>query len=226
MYKNKFISAIITAAGSGSRMGAGIPKLELEISGKSIIEITISKILSANIFDEIILVTSDELLHIYEERFSHIEILKIVKGGDSREESTYFGIKATYSNADIIFCHDGARPNVDMDLILKSVDAAIINGAAIVAVKAKDTIKYIDNGFVESTLDRNKLYQVQTPQVFKAELIRNAYNENFGNIVATDDSSFVEALGHKVSIVEGSYDNFKITTMIDYLLMKMLMEEI
>lgn len=226
MYKGNFVSAIITAAGSGSRMGAGIPKLELEISGKTIIELTVNSLFKSETIDEIILVTSEELLESYIERFSGIRNLRVILGGSTREESTYLGIKEANPEGDIILCHDGARPNIDTETIIKCIDAAIEHNAAIVAVPVNDTIKVVEDGVVIETPDRRRLYQVQTPQAFNAKLLRSAYDSFYGKITATDDSAFIEAMGEKVHIVEGSYDNFKITTRVDYLLMKMLLEEI
>lgn len=226
MYKDNFISAIITAAGTGSRMESDIPKLELKISNKTIIEITVSRLLETNVFDEIILVTSEELFELYEERFNNIPNLKVVLGGSSREESTYNGIKALNENSNIVVCHDGARPNIEPELVIKTIDAAMENGAAIVGVRVKDTIKVVNNMVVKSTPDRDTLYQIQTPQVFKVPHLKAAYSRGYNKIAATDDSSYIENLGIEVHMVEGSYDNFKITTWEDYVIMKALLEEI
>ena len=112
------------------------------------------------------------------------------------------------------------------ETIIKCIDAAIEHNAAIVAVPVNVTIKVVEDEIVIDTPDRRRLYQVQTPQAFNAKLLRSAYDSFYGKITATDDSAFIEAMGEKVHIVEGSYDNFKITTRVDYLLMKMLLEEI
>lgn len=225
MYKNKYISAIITAAGSGLRMGYDIPKLEIEINDKAIINYTVEKLSGLDIFDEIILVTSPELLEVYEKRFSYLSRLKVVEGGKSREESTLKGLNSLDKKSQIVVCHDGARPFVSRDTILKSIDSALVRGSGIAAVKVKDTIKLVDNNIVHITPNRDKLYNVQTPQTFKTDLIKKAYNEFYGKIEAKDDSYFLEIMDGEVYIVDGSYDNIKITTKEDLIFAKMLLEE-
>ncbi|MDO5028425.1 MAG: 2-C-methyl-D-erythritol 4-phosphate cytidylyltransferase [Bacillota bacterium] len=224
MYKNNFVSAIITAAGSGKRMGASLPKLEIKIKDKALIDYTVEKFFSLQIFDEIILLTSQGLLDTYRERFKKYENLKVVLGGASREESTYLGLKDLSLISDLVVCHDGARPFVAKKTILDSLDSALAYGSGIAAVKAKDTIKLADNNKVIKDLDRSKLYQIQTPQTFKSQLIKNAYDQGFGKIKATDDSSFLENIGKDVYLVEGTYENIKITTKEDLVFGKMLME--
>lgn len=222
MYKDRFISAIITAAGNGSRMKSDIPKLELPIGDKKIIEITISNILKVNIFDEIIIATSENLFEIYKKRFESFKNIKIVLGGKTREESTFNAIKNLSENSEITLCHDGARPFVTEEIILNSIDSAIENSAAITVVPVKDTIKKIACEIVDSTPKRKDLYAVQTPQTFKTKVLKSAYEKFFDKILTTDDSRFVEELNVKVHTVLGSYENFKITTVEDYELAKII----
>lgn len=226
MYKDKFISAIITAAGSGERMNSNIPKLEIKIQEKPIINYTLEKISNLDVFDEIILVTSKELVEEYKDRFKKNNILKIIEGGDSREESTFHGLKSLSENSDIVLCHDGARPFVRKKTLIDSIESAILYGSGIACVKTKDTIKLVNNNKVELTPNREKLYLVQTPQTFETKLIVDAYNKLYNKVKTTDDSSFLEKLGEEVYIVEGSYDNIKITTQEDLVFAKMLLEEI
>lgn len=225
MYKNKFISAIITAAGIGLRMSKEIPKLELELGGKPIIDLTVEKIYNTNVFDEIIVVTNAQLLDKYEKRFQKFDKLRVVLGGDSREESTYLGLKAINPNCEIVVCHDGARPFVGQETIINSIDSAIEFGSGVASVPVKDTIKMAKDGTVFSTLDRKFLYHIQTPQTFKFDVIKKAYDNYFGKISVTDDSGYLEALGEKVHLINGSYDNFKITTPEDLLMGKIILEE-
>lgn len=225
VYKDKFVSAIITAAGSGSRMEAGIPKLELEINNKPLITYTVEVFTSMEVFDQIILLASQELLETYKTRYKDFKNLQVVLGGTSREETTYLGLKALDPKSDLVVCHDGARPLVDSEIILQSLTSASEFGSGIAAVKVKDTIKFAENNIVQLTPNRNKLYQVQTPQTFKTDLILKAYKEFFGKVSPTDDSSYLEFLDEEVHLVDGSYKNIKITTKEDLLFAKMLMEE-
>ena len=129
------------------------------------------------------------------------------------------------AKSDLVVCHDGARPLVDPEIILKSLASASEFGSGIAAVKVKDTIKFAENNIVQMTPNRDKLYQVQTPQTFKTDLILKAYEDFFGKVSPTDDSSYLEFLDEKVHLVAGSYKNIKITTKEDLLFAKMLMEE-
>lgn len=226
MYKDNFISALITAAGTGQRMKAKVPKLEIELLNKPIINYTVEKFVDLKIFDEIILVTNEGLLEEYKDRFLGYKNLKVILGGESREESTYNGLKSLNKNSNIVVCHDGARPFVSEETIISSIESSLKFGSGIAGVKAKDTIKLVEENIVHVTLNRDHLYHIQTPQTFKTSLIKKAYNENFGKIQVTDDSSFLEFIDAKVYIVEGSYDNIKITTKEDLVFAKMLMEEI
>lgn len=225
VYKDKFVSAIITAAGSGSRMETGIPKLELEINNKPLITYTVEKFASMEVFDQIILLTSKELVETYKTRYKDYKNLKVLLGGVSREETTYLGLKALDPKADLVVCHDGARPLVDPEIILDSLASADEFGSGIAAVKVKDTIKFAENNTVLLTPNRDKLYQVQTPQTFKTDLILKAYKNFFGKVSPTDDSSYLEFLDVEVHLVTGSYKNIKITTKEDLLYAQMLMEE-
>ncbi|KRQ86072.1 2-C-methyl-D-erythritol 4-phosphate cytidylyltransferase [Caloramator mitchellensis] len=212
------ISAIIVAAGKGKRMGLGFNKLLAKIDGKEIIVLTLEKFQNSNLIDEIILVVSEDELDYFRENIVNkngFDKCRLVIGGKERQNSVYSGLKNT-SNADIVLIHDGARPYIDEGMINRSIEAAREYGAATVAVPVVDTIKVVENGFSVETLERSKLYSVQTPQSFKYDLILKAHQfamEN--NIVATDDTMLVEKLGYMVRIIEGSYANIKITTIND-----------
>lgn len=226
MYKEHFISGLITAAGSGTRMEAHIPKLELKINNKEIISYTLEKFLSLEVFDEIILVTSKDLLDLYKERYYKYPILKVVLGGPTRQESTNEGLKALLDTSDIVVCHDGARPLVEERTIMDSIDSALERGSGIACVKAKDTIKIVEDRIVVSTPNRDSLFVVQTPQTFRTKLIKSAYEKNINKVKTTDDASFLEEINEPVYIVQGSYNNIKITTKEDLTFMKMVLEEI
>lgn len=224
MYKNKFLSAIITAAGLGTRMNRDIPKLEIKIKNKAIINYTFEKIYNLNIFDEIIIVTSENLLEKYKDRFRDYKNTKVILGGDTREASTFEGLKALNNNSDITMCHDGARPFVSEKVIIDSIDSAIKYDTGIAAVKSKDTIKVVKDKTIVFTPDRNLLYNIQTPQSFKTDVIKSAYERVFGKVKTTDDASFLEALGIETKIINGDYKNIKITTEEDLIYFKFLEE--
>jgi len=209
---SKFISVIITAAGMGQRMNQGVPKLELELFGRRIVDLTLDQFTSLPFVNEIILVTNQELMEEYKRRYASIEHLRVILGGDTREASTFEGLKALNPKSDYVICHDGARPFVNKEIITDALSIALKEEACIVAVPVKDTIKYVENGQVKRTPSRKNLYAVQTPQIFKTELILKAYHKFIGKLSATDDAGFVEALGHPIAVSEGSSQNIKITT--------------
>lgn len=225
MYKDKFISALITAAGMGTRMNSEIPKLEIKINDKTIIDYTFDKIYKLGIFDEIIIVTNSLLLDEYKNRFGKFNNVKIVLGGETRELSTYNGIKSLNKDSEILLCHDGARPFISEDILIESIDSAIKFGSGVAGVKVKDTIKVVKDETVVFTPDRKLLYNIQTPQTFKTELINKAYDQFIGKIKATDDASFLEAYGESVKIIPGDYKNIKITTEEDLIFFKLLEEK-
>lgn len=218
---NEFISAIITAGGSGTRMGADVPKLEIKIDGHTILEHTLSKFIDLKYIDEIIIVAPKELLAEYKTRYED-EKIKVVEGGNSREESTFRGLCSISDRSTIVICHDGARPLVDERIIEDSIKSAIEFGSAVAAVKSKDTIKRADKTVIE-TLNRDELYNIQTPQTFKTEILKSAY-KNYKRFKVTDDASLVENLGKEVYLIEGSYKNIKVTTPDDLIIAKAFLE--
>lgn len=203
------VTAIIVAAGSGSRMKAGKNKVFLQLCGKSILENTVGVFENLRIIDEITVVTSDvkecqKLLLPYK------KVTKIVCGGATRQESVKCGLLA--SKGDIAVIHDGARALVRQEEIISAVEAAIKYGAAALGVKCKDTLKMADeNGFIRETLDRECIYNIQTPQVFRFDEITDFHQKAQINTF-TDDCALAESFSKKIKIVDGSYDNIKITT--------------
>ncbi len=145
-------------------------------------------------------------------RLSLDKVTKVILGGKLRQDSVYCGLEALDNNTDLVLIHDGVRPFIDAGHVTELIKKAYKSGAAISAVPVKATIKHSDNRLiVKKTLDRSKLWEVHTPQVFKRELILKAYSR-FGKEKVTDDSSLIEKLGVKVSIIPGVYSNIKITT--------------
>ena len=210
-------SAIIAAGGSGSRMKTDEGKLFLELCGTPILLLTLAVFDSCDIIDEIILpVPLDEIERTKQlvERAGFKKVRHIIQGGSTRQASVYNGLQVVSADSDIVVIHDGARPFVSREIILDAVSETRAHKAVIVGMPVKDTIKTVtDDRLVSNTLDREILWQVQTPQVFEAALIKEAYERAVKlGISATDDARLVERLGEKVKMITGSYENIKITT--------------
>lgn len=153
------------------------------------------------------------------------KVRSVVAGGETRRDSVRNGLSQISSTSEIVLIHDGARPLVHHDVIAASIEAAKIDGAAIAAVPVTDTIKSSHDGqYVSKTLERDRLYAVQTPQTFKREIIQQAYEQAYADgYIGTDDASLVERLGLPVRIVSGSYDNIKVTTPTDLIIAESLL---
>ncbi len=208
--------AIIAAAGQGTRMGGNRAKQFLELAGTPIIIHTLRSFELCEAIHEIILVLPAQdaagfLVIVEKHRLRKLS--RIVPGGTTRAESVLKGLLAVRSaTAEIIAIHDGVRPFVTADEITETVKAAEMNGAAILTTAVTDTIKEVSKGFVAKTLPRTALRRALTPQCFRFELLRRAYEQvDVLDPELTDESALVERLGVKVTIVEGSSRNIKIT---------------
>ncbi|WP_332310638.1 2-C-methyl-D-erythritol 4-phosphate cytidylyltransferase [Alkalibacter mobilis] len=212
------MSAIIVAAGTGSRMKAGINKQYLFLNGKPVLAHTLIAFEKCAMIDEIILVINKNDFSICEKDVIRANRLKKVKymveGGSSRQESMYNGIKKVHEKADIVLTHDGARPLIHQNTLLKSIEMTLEYGATIVAVPVKETIKVVNEDMeVASTPKRSELWTVQTPQTFSREILVKAHEKALEDgFVGTDDAMLVERLPFPIKIVKGHYDNIKITT--------------
>lgn len=207
-------SALIAAAGAGERLGRGINKVFIEVAGKPILAHTVSVFESCEAVEEIIIITGESDIEAADElvgRFGFAKVRYIVAGGAQRQDSVLNGLER--ATCEIITIHDAARPMVTVDMVDRSIAKAVEMGACIAAVPVIDTIKSAQDGIVAATVDRSFLYSVQTPQTFRADLLRSAYEQAYADgFYATDDAALVEQLGGKVAIVQGSYDNIKVTT--------------
>ena len=202
-------SLIITAGGTSSRYGNKNKLLE-NLNNKTVIEETISKFTEFNEINQIIIPANSSILNELEKLFPDYTV---IIGGDSRQESVYKALK--YVNNDYVLIHDGARPLIKQETIKSVLSDVIKYNAVSVMTKTTDTIKEVDSsGKVIRTIDRSKLYNTQTPQAFKTELIKNAHNKLVGKNF-TDDASMIEFINGSVYIVEGDYTNIKITTKSD-----------
>lgn len=214
----KRCTAIVLAAGKGTRMGTKVHKQYLELCGRPVLYYALKAFEQSQVIDDIILVTGkDEVEYCKEkivDKYNLSKVRHIVPGGKERYNSVYNGLKLIENG--YVFIHDGARPFIDEDSIKRAYDTVQHEDACIVAMPVKDTIKISDSqGFVESTPDRSTVWMVQTPQVFSAELIKEAYDRIMKTDCkgVTDDAMVVEkTMNHKVKFVEGSYMNIKITT--------------
>ena len=209
-------TAVILAAGLGKRMQAGHNKQFIEICGQSVLTHTLTVFAQIPEIAKIVLVVrageEDTCRNMIPEIAESKTVLAI--GGKERQDSVHNGIRAITWECEYILIHDGARPLVTEEVIRRTLLAAQNSGAAICAVPVKDTIKQADSdGNVLATIPRESLWAVQTPQVFRADLIRRAYeNAYVHNHYGTDDASLVEYLGEEIKIVTGDYENIKITT--------------
>lgn len=207
-------TAVIAAAGESSRMGAD--KLFLPLAGIPVLVRTLMQFEQCKAITEIIVVTrEDKIVPVANlcREYGITKVTKVLQGGATRLESSAAGVFQADRHSGLIAIADGARPMVTPELIANVVEAAKNYRAAAPAVPVKDTIKTAENGVVTGTPDRNALFTVQTPQVFDADLIKGALTKALRDALpVTDDCSAVEAMGHPVYLVEGSYGNLKITT--------------
>ncbi|MEC5189598.1 2-C-methyl-D-erythritol 4-phosphate cytidylyltransferase [Geobacillus thermodenitrificans] len=212
--------AIVLAAGQGKRMNAGMNKQFIELGGEPLIVRTLKVFDGDERCNGIVLVVNPTERGQFEQLFERYRIRKVVAfadGGQERQHSVYNGLQALRSG-EIVLIHDGARPFVRIRHLHELADAAVQYGAAIPAVRVKDTIKKVDGLFVEQTIDRSSLWAVQTPQAFRLSLIMEAHEEaKKAGYLGTDDASLVERLGRPVKILEGDYRNIKLTTPEDLL---------
>ena len=211
---------VIVAAGTGSRMNIGINKQFIKLEGKEIIAYTIEKFYNnSNIEDIVVVVKEDESEFFKKEILDkyNFKNVKIAYGGKERQDSVYNGLKLLDEKCDVVLIHDGARPFVSDKIIDKSIEEAKEHKAIVVGVPVKDTIKVIDNDKnIVDTPNRSVLWAVQTPQTFYYNILIDAYKDAFKNkFYGTDDAMLVERIGYKVKMLEGSYNNIKITTQED-----------
>ena len=210
------ISAIIVAAGRGTRMGPDIDKLFLEIHGRPIVAHTWKAFEQARCIDEIIVVVREEMRDAFAElakQHGFVKPYRLVAGGKERQDSVWNGLEALSPQSEIVAIQDGARPCVTERLIWETILAARETGAAVAAQPVTDTLKESADGkFVARTLDRSRIWSVQTPQTFRVEIIRKALGEaRRQNAVVTDDTAACEFIGQAVQLVPSHSPNPKVT---------------
>jgi len=222
--------AIIVSAGKGQRFMEGRKKQFFFLGGKPILAHTLDQFDACPLIRSILLVVGQEdqdyCLKEIIGKFQYRKISQIIPGGKRRQDSVRNGLDALSADAKIIVIHDGVRPFVTKEMIEESIRSATRFGAAIIAMPVKDTIKMAHpDGTVLKTLERESLYQAQTPQAFQAPLIREAYlKATEDGFIGTDDASLVERLGKKIHILPGAYTNIKITTLEDLMLANLILK--
>jgi len=218
------LSAIILAAGRGVRLGTKTSKALVKINKKPLIDYSLGVFGAHPDIDEIIAVVSrdnkKQIIAAAKKAYSK-KIKAFVLGGARRQDSVFNGLKQVSSQSKWVLIHDSARPFIDRKSITKVIREAKRAGAAILGVPVKATIKKARNRAVIQTMDRSCLWEIQTPQVFKKELLLEAYKK-FSKNYFTDDASLVEKLDKKVKIVAGRYENIKITTKVDLLFAELI----
>lgn len=215
---NSKISVLIPAAGQGKRMGSSVKKPYLMLADKPILSHTIDRFEQNSVIDEIFVIVDESDFTVCRENvlvpFRYRKVRELVSGGETRQISVFNGLRALSDDVDFVIVHDGVRPFIDDKIIFECLEASAEWGAAVSAVPVKETIKAVNEElFVDHTPQRDQLWQVQTPQVFRKSLIIEAHKKAIQDrINAPDDAALIENLGSPVKLVMGSYKNVKLTT--------------
>ncbi|MCC7429347.1 2-C-methyl-D-erythritol 4-phosphate cytidylyltransferase [bacterium] len=213
-------SVVIPAAGTGKRMNSQTPKQFLEICGKPVLAYTLETFAQVSEISELVIATGKNCFTDVEKILSKINFpfkTELVEGGKERQDSVFCGLQALKSK-NIVLVHDGVRPFVTKNEILKIYQKVSEFGGAVLAVPTKDTIKIVENGFVKTTPERKTLWSIQTPQGFTFSVLfeaeKQAQKQGF---YSTDEAAIVEKFfpNQKITVVEGTYSNLKITSQED-----------
>jgi 2-C-methyl-D-erythritol 4-phosphate cytidylyltransferase len=207
--------AIIAAAGIGRRMGSG-GKQYLPLRGEPVLAHALRAFQACFEVYQIIIVSAEvdiDRCRDLVKKYDFGKVTQIIKGGEERQDSVFNALQVVPKQAEIVVVHDGARPLVTPEIIKRSLDELEGWDGVIVGVPAKDTLKLVEAQAVVETLDRERIWQVQTPQVFRADLLTEAYRAAITKgYYGTDDAALMEQLGYKIKVTMGSYENIKITT--------------
>lgn len=231
MLMNSKVCTLIPAAGKGSRMARSLKKPYLKLAKKPILAHTIQRFEQNTAVDAIFVIVNErdftECRATVLDPYPFTKVQKLVAGGETRQRSVYNGLRALSADVDFVIVHDGVRPFVTDETIFACLAAADECGAAVAAVPVKDTIKVAnENCFITQTPERERLWAVQTPQVFRKSLLEEAHQAaQEHQRTGTDDAALVEQLGFPVKLVKGSYANLKITTPVDLRIAEVLLSE-
>lgn len=219
------VGAVIAAAGSSRRLG-GVDKIFALVTGRPVLAHVLDIFQQCSAVDEIVVVLNEAGLEqgrrlVAERGFS--KVTAVCRGGEQRQDSVSEGLKRL-EGCHWVVIHDGARPCVTPDLIQRGLEEAHQTGAAVAAVPVKETVKIVDaGGVIRDTPRRDKVWVAQTPQIFRSDIIMEAYGQDRGQV--TDDAALVEALGHRVKVFMGSYENIKVTTAEDLALAEIILRK-
>ena len=225
------VSAVIVAAGSGTRMGPGVDKLFLEVAGRPIVAHTWARFDAAACIDDLVLVVRDGM----QEEFRKLAVesgfkkpFRLTVGGKERQDSVWNGLQALVADCEIVAIQDGARPCTSLAVIEATIAAARETGAAVAAQRVTDTIKESDGGMlVAKHIDRSMLWAVQTPQTFRVEVIRRALAAvRERGVLVTDDTAACELIGQPVALVESPEPNPKATSPADLPYLELLLKRL
>lgn len=219
-------TAIIVAAGSGSRIGSDKPKQFLEIHGKPVIIHTLDRFVSCHAIDEIVLVLPEGDIEAFRQVINEKEISKIIAGGRTRAESVKNGLDVVSEFTKIVAVHDGARPLVTVDEISRTIASAAESGAACLVAPVTDTIKEVVDEKIIRTVDRTRLRRALTPQAFRLDILKEAFKNADLSESITDECYLIEKLGIDITCVDGSPRNIKITHPDDLLLVELFLDKV
>src|SRR5271157_3552990 len=230
------ITAILPAAGLGTRMGAETPKQFLELDGVPIVILSLRRIAACPLITEIIVATRADNVErletrIREEKFK--QPVRVIKGGDLRQDSVAQALKLIGDETELVLVHDAVRPFVTVEQITRVIEEARRCKAAILGVPAMDTVKEVkraslpeDVALITATVPRERIVLAQTPQVFETQLLRDAFKKaEEDDFTGSDEAAIVERFGHEVFVVLGSERNFKITRPADMDLARFYLEQ-
>lgn len=221
------VAAVVVAGGMGQRMKSVVPKQFLPLKGKPVVQWSLECFERTPEINQIILVLPEDWIDEGRNRlvsFNSRKFFKIVAGGVFRQDSVMAGVNAIEDNDGWVAVHDGARPGITPALVSNAVNQAFALGNAVCAMPSHDTLVRIINGEIVGQIDRNEVYRVQTPQIFKIDVLRQAL-ANAGKIGlrATDEAGLVRELGYRINLVEGSEMSAKITTSEDLVMLESIL---
>jgi len=212
------LRVVIAAAGKGSRMESATNKQYLLLNSRPVLTYSLEFFEQVDLVDEIVVVASEKEVDYCRneivKKYGFKKVSQVLAGGKERQDSVWAGLRSLGSDTDFVAVHDGARPLLSLEVLNRLLQEAIEWGAAIPGVVSKDTIKVVDrDGFVRNTLDRTVVFGIQTPQVFKYKELYAAYQQAYEEgFTGTDDAYLFENYIGRVKVVEGDYNNIKITT--------------
>ena len=215
---------VIVAGGSGKRMGTDIPKQFLIVGGKPVLASTIERFHTYDAQMQIVLVLPQSQIAYWHKLTAeyHIDIKhQIVSGGETRFHSVKNGLSAI-KDADVVGVHDGVRPLVSTATIDRCFDSATQHGSAVPVMPSVESVRFVDENGTSHAVDRARVRMVQTPQVFRYDILTNSYQQPYSDLF-TDDASVVEAAGYTITLVDGNKENIKLTTPDDLVYAEMLM---